>query len=206
MFYLNALLVPLVGALIGWVTNLLAVRLLFRPYKPYRFLKLTVQGVLPKRRYELARSVGRVIEKEILSLDDILQHLRERGVPERTVALLREAVRGAVFEKIPAWVPVAVKRPLAEAVSDLVRERLPVLIDWLVESFGDTLKREVSLARLVEEKLNTFPLEDLEKVVFEVASREIRHIEVMGAVLGFLIGVGQVGFLFLLKLTEYRGF
>ncbi|RJX21988.1 MAG: DUF445 family protein [Ammonifex sp.] len=206
MFYLTVALIPLVGAFIGWVTNRLAVKLLFRPYRPYRLLKWTIQGVLPKRRYELAGSIGGIIEQEILSLDDILQHLKERDVPERTVALLREAIRGAVLEKAPAWVPVAVKKPLAEAVSDLVRDRLPFLIDWLVESFGETLKREVSLSQLIETKLNQFPLEDLERVVFKVTAREIRHIEVMGALLGFLIGLLQVGLLFLVRLTGHTAF
>uniref|UniRef100_A0A7C2ECX9 DUF445 family protein n=1 Tax=Ammonifex degensii TaxID=42838 RepID=A0A7C2ECX9_9THEO len=104
------------------------------------------------------------------------------------------------MERVPGWVPVAVKRPLAEALSDLVGERLPFLVSWLVDSLGETLKEEVSLARLVEEKLNAFPLEDLERIVFEVAAREIRHIELMGAVLGFLIGFIQAGVLFLLRL------
>lgn len=206
MFYLNLVLLPLVGAFIGWVTNLLAVKLLFRPYKPVRFLWWTLQGVLPKRRYDLARSIGHTLEKELLSLDDILRHLKERDVPERIVVLLKEAVRQAVLEKIPGWVPVAVKRPLSEALGDLVGERLPFLVTWLVDSFGETLKEEVSIARLVEEKLNAFPLEDLERVVFEVAAREIGHIKLMGAVLGFLIGCLQAGFLLLLQLTNLKGF
>ncbi len=188
------------------MTNRLAVKLLFRPNKPYRMFKWTIQGVLPKRRYELAASIGAIIEQEIVSLDDILQHLKEREVPERTVALLREAIRGAVLEKAPVWVPLAVKKPLAEAVSDLVRDRLPFLIDWLVESFGEALKREVSLSQLIETKLNQFPLEDLERVVFKVAAREIRHIEVMGAILGFFIGVLQVSLLFLVRLTGNTAF
>ncbi|MEW6181891.1 MAG: DUF445 family protein [Bacillota bacterium] len=206
MFYFNAILVPLVGALIGWVTNILAVKLIFHPYKPYKIFRWTFQGVLPKRRYELAYNLGTIIEKEILSIDDILAHLKEREVPERLVTQLREAIRQAVLEKAPGWVPLAVKRPLAEAVCDLVGERLPFIIDWIVESFSDTIKQEVRLSRLIEEKLNTFPLEDLERVVFEVAAREIKHIEIMGAVIGFVIGIVQVGVLFLLRLTGTPAF
>jgi uncharacterized membrane protein YheB (UPF0754 family) len=59
---------------------------------------------------------------------------------------------------------------------------------------------------LIEAKLNQFPLEDLERVVFKVAAREIRHIEVTGAVLGFLIGVLQVGLLLLVRLTGDTAF
>lgn len=199
MNYVSIILLPLVGAFIGWVTNLLAVKLLFKPYKPYRFWRFSLQGVLPKRRFELARSIGRVIERELLSLDDILNHLKDRDVPDRIVTLVRESIRQEVLEKIPGWVPVTVKRPLAEAISDLVGERLPYLVEWLVDSFGDVLKQEVNLPRLIEEKLNAFPLEDLERVVFEVAAREIRHIEIMGAVLGFMIGCVQAVLLLVIR-------
>lgn len=201
MSFISLIMLPVIGAFVGWVTNLLAVKLLFKPYRSYRFWRFTLQGMLPKRRYELARSVGQVIERELVSFDDILHHLKEREVPGRIVTLVRETIRQAVLEKIPGWVPVAVKRPLAEAISDLVGERLPFLVEWLVDSFGEVLKQEVSLPRLVEEKLNAFPLEDLERVVFEVAAREIRHIEIMGAALGFAIGCVQAVLLLVLGLT-----
>lgn len=200
MFYVNLILLPLVGAFIGWVTNYLAIKLLFRPHKPYRVWRWTLQGVLPRRRYELARSAGAILEREILSVEEILQHCRERSIPERVVSLLREAVRQAVLDKMPGWLPVGVKRPLAEAVSDLVGEYLPHLVTAMVDSFTETVK-EVSLARLFEEKLNAFPLEDLERLIFTVARREIRHIELMGALLGGLIGCGQAIFLLLFRLT-----
>ncbi|RPF46672.1 uncharacterized protein DUF445 [Thermodesulfitimonas autotrophica] len=206
MFYVNLILLPVVGAFIGWITNLLAIKLLFRPYKPYRIWRWTLQGVLPRRRYELARCAGEVIEREVLSVDDILQRLREREVPERAASLLREAVRQAVLKRVPGWVPAGVKKTLAEALSDLVGDYLPLLVTALVDSFGEAMKKEVSLGQLVEEKLNAFPLEDLERIIFTVARKEIKHIEVMGAVLGGLIGGLQALFLLLLRLTGSTGF
>ena len=45
---------------------------------------------------------------------------------------------------------------------------------------------------MVEEKVAAFPVEKLEKLVLQVASRELRAIEWLGAVLGILIGLAQV--------------
>ncbi|HHT66442.1 MAG TPA: DUF445 family protein, partial [Clostridiales bacterium] len=50
----------IVGALIGWFTNYLAVKMLFRPIRPWRIplTKIELQGLIPKRREEIAVTIG----------------------------------------------------------------------------------------------------------------------------------------------------
>lgn len=57
---------------------------------------------------------------------------------------------------------------------------------------------------LVEKKVANFAVEKLEALILDVASRGLRAIEVLGGVLGVLIGAAQVGFLFLPPLTPLR--
>ncbi|MEL6714072.1 MAG: DUF445 family protein, partial [Planctomycetota bacterium] len=59
--YLPWLLLPLVGALIGYGTNRLAVRMIFRPIEPVRILGFRVQGLIGRRQAEIARSIGGVV-------------------------------------------------------------------------------------------------------------------------------------------------
>ena len=42
-----------IGAMIGWITNYLAIKMLFRPYKEINILGLKIQGLLPKRKQAL---------------------------------------------------------------------------------------------------------------------------------------------------------
>jgi uncharacterized membrane-anchored protein YjiN (DUF445 family) len=61
---------PLAGALIGFVTNVLAIRMLFRPLKPRYILGIRVPftpGILPRERAKLARSIGAMVERELLT-------------------------------------------------------------------------------------------------------------------------------------------
>lgn len=60
------IVIPLIGAFIGWITNVLAIRLLFRPHRPFQFLFWTFQGLIPKRRAEIAANVARVVDKDLL--------------------------------------------------------------------------------------------------------------------------------------------
>jgi len=47
---------PIIGFIIGYLTNYLAIKMLFRPRKKI----LGIQGVLPKRKAKLAKSIGEI--------------------------------------------------------------------------------------------------------------------------------------------------
>ena len=65
---------PLVGAFIGYMTNYVAIRMLFRPLKPWRIFGLRVPmtpGVIPARRHDLAKNIGRMVGSHLLTSDDV---------------------------------------------------------------------------------------------------------------------------------------
>ena len=69
---------PLLGAIIGYGTNRLAIKMLFRPLEPKRFLGRHIPftpGIIPKSRDELAASVGGIVAKDLLSPDALRKHL-----------------------------------------------------------------------------------------------------------------------------------
>jgi uncharacterized membrane-anchored protein YjiN (DUF445 family) len=61
---------PLVGAFIGFLTNVLAIKMLFRPLKAIRIFGIPLPftpGILPRERHRLADSIGRMVERELLT-------------------------------------------------------------------------------------------------------------------------------------------
>jgi uncharacterized membrane protein YheB (UPF0754 family) len=99
MKILPFLLPPLIGAFIGFFTNVLAIRMLFRPLREYRFFGIRIPftpGILPRGRHRLAESIGGMVERELLTPQVIRERLGRAEV--------REAVRRQVSlytEKIP---------------------------------------------------------------------------------------------------------
>ncbi len=65
---------PLIGAAIGYITNAIAIAMLFKPYTEKRFLKIKIPmtpGIIPKERYELSSSIGRLVSRELLTEDAV---------------------------------------------------------------------------------------------------------------------------------------
>jgi uncharacterized membrane-anchored protein YjiN (DUF445 family) len=81
------LLVPtLAGALIGFVTNVLAIRMLFRPLRPYYLFGIRIPftpGILPRERAKLAQSIGAMVERELLTAEILRQRLASAELREK---------------------------------------------------------------------------------------------------------------------------
>ena len=74
-----------VGTLIGWFTNYLAIKLLFRPHREINFLFFKIQGLIPKRRDEISENIAGVVEQELISVSDIAERLKGSNLDEEIV-------------------------------------------------------------------------------------------------------------------------
>ncbi|PNZ70904.1 DUF445 family protein [Staphylococcus croceilyticus] len=78
--FLVILFMVVVGAVIGGVTNVIAIRMLFHPYKSYYIFKMRIPftpGLIPKRRDEIATKIGQVIEEHLITESVIHDKLNE---------------------------------------------------------------------------------------------------------------------------------
>jgi uncharacterized membrane protein YheB (UPF0754 family) len=199
LFPVSAVILPFGGALIGWFTNWLAVRFLFRPHRPVHilFTKYSFQGMLPKYRFELAKSIGNLIKKDLLPVDSLIGYLRSDEVNAELVHLTMLTVRAKILDKLPVFLPSSVKKRLSDIIAVQIQKELPSLLKELANRYKEKLEGEFTLASIIENKLNTLNLEQLEAIVVQIAGRELRHIEIIGGILGFLIGLCQVGLMFI---------
>ena len=67
-------------------------------------------------------------------------------------------------------------------------EKLALLIERVVER----AEHKLDVSAIVAAKVEKFDLGKLESLIYEVSARELKTIELLGGVLGFLVGVGQV--------------
>jgi uncharacterized membrane protein YheB (UPF0754 family) len=187
------LLMVMIGGLIGWFTNMLAIRLLFKPYEPFSIplLKFTLHGLIPRRKAELAHSVGIQIEKELLSMDDIMKAFDSPEQKAELKLFLKLYLNDMIMERIPGFIRSAMKKPVEHFVNDLMDRESDRLLAEILEYMMEEGAARIKLAEIVEEKINAFPMERLEGIIMAVAKRELQHIEWIGGFLGMVIGFMQ---------------
>lgn len=89
------LIPPLLGAFIGYVTNYIAIRMLFRPLKAWRIFGVRLPmtpGIIPSKRGELALRMGEMVGSHLLTSEDVGRALEQEG--------FRRELQGAVTEKL----------------------------------------------------------------------------------------------------------
>lgn len=189
---------PLIAALIGWLTNFVAVRMIFRPHRPVNVLGLKIQGLLPKRREAFARSIAETIETHLFSASDVRRALASPEVHDRLLGPVRLRVDSFLRERLLGSFPALgmfLQGPAFEKIKASLIAEIEKTVEEGAQVVGAALDERLDLTAIVEEKIRGFDMAKLERIVLDVASRELRAIEVLGAVLGFLVGLLQLAIL-----------
>ena len=91
MDYLHYISGPAIGALIGYCTNYIAVKMLFHPYKEVKLFGLTLPftpGVIPKNKPRLARAISRAVADVLLTKEDIAGLITNAAIDSAGTALV----------------------------------------------------------------------------------------------------------------------
>ncbi len=188
---LKYVIIPLIGAFIGYITNLIAVKMLFIPRKKINIFGISVQGLFPKRKEELAHAVGEVVEREFLNSGDINRVFKEANLDKKISELVENSFSNMKFN---------INIPIVGDISFLLRNRLRGFLREFLVSNSPIISQQLSsmvdenlkIKELVTEKIINLESEKLEELILNVAGKELRYITYFGGIIGFVVGVFQV--------------
>lgn len=195
MEWISYLLLPVIAAAIGWFTNWIAVKMLFRPRKKIRILFFDIQGIFPKRQYAMAEKIGKMVATELLNVSDF----KERINDPKNLAAINQNIEAKVDQyldetfpnKYPMMSMLLGKKTRVKMKNDFLQEVqqvTPVVIDKYMENLEGTFDVE----KIVRQKVSLLSPVTLENLIMGILKKEFQFIELIGAVLGFMIGVIQV--------------
>jgi uncharacterized membrane protein YheB (UPF0754 family) len=186
---------PLIGALIGWLTNYIAIKMLFHPKNKVKIFFLSVQGVFPKRQKALARKLGQIVSEELVSAQDVTAHLKEKATSEAVLSHIALKLEEGISKRLPGAFPILAmlkSSDMADKIKNMLLDQMGGLNEELIDKLSGELEEELDVQRIVEEKVSAFSSDKLEEILFSIMRRELKFIELVGAVLGFFIGVAQI--------------
>lgn len=187
-------LIPIIGAVIGYFTNFIAVKMLFRPLEPINIpiFNIKIQGLLPSRRDELAESIAESIESNLLSIDNIMDEFDDKMIKEELNYIIEDTIDKKIKKNFKYVMPRLLKDLSREILVEAIKREVDNNFeDWMM-ILTEKVKKEIDIKEMVEEKIKSFSLITLEELVLEIADRELKHIEYLGGIIGFIIGLGQL--------------
>ena len=185
---------PFIAALIGWFTNFIAVKMLFHPRKPINLLFFKVQGIFPKRQKVLAEKLGNMVANDLFSVDDLMNQIKSTD-DSQVMVLVESKIDDFINKKLSTSMPMLamfLNDDLKNKIKDALLGEISQVLPEIIENYGEQLKKSVDIKGIVTEKVLQFSTDKLEGILYSIMKKEFRFIEILGAVLGFLIGIIQV--------------
>jgi uncharacterized membrane protein YheB (UPF0754 family) len=189
------ILIPFISAFIGWFTNWMALKMLFHPRNPVKVFGITFQGIFPKQQRQFAEKLGKLVSSELLSFDDIKKKIADPKNIEAIMPMLEQKIDFFLRTKLSDVFPVIsmfIGDSTINQLKGVFMSELETMFPDLINSYMKTLETQLDLEKIVTEKVYGFSSDKMEAILNQIMSKEFRFIEIIGGVLGLLIGCIQV--------------
>ena len=194
-FYDDKWVLPVCGFIVGWFTNFLALKVIFKPVEPKQFGPFTIQGIFLKRQKQVSETFARVICVEIVHTKAMWNAILHGPLKGNFYSMLRahsivftEKLIGSLRPIAIAAMGAAKFSMMKEDIASKVIEKLPSIIDQSYEYTAEALNIETTL----REEMKKLPPLEFEGVLHPAFEEDEMTLILVGGVLGALVGVAQM--------------
>jgi len=185
-------LLPILGIVVGYVTNWVALWMIYEPARPERWGPFRVQGLFIRRQPEVAGVYARIVSEEILTVSEFGKELLGGPQSDRTRALIESAMRPAIDRAVgPAR--MAVRVAVGAREYDALRDAFAAEpVERVMGPLTDpefSAQQSQTMGRLIQQRMKEMPPEDFAEML-RTATREDEWLLLLhGAVLGLAGGL-----------------
>ena len=187
-------LLPICGVVIGYVTNLVGIWMIFEPVEPRRLGRIQWQGLFLRRQREVAGVYAGIIADEVVTLSNIGEELLEGPRADRTRRMVEDAMRPAIDRAVgPGLARSAVRVAVGAREYDAIRESVATeAVDYTMTPMSDPeFNREQSdrIRSLISERMREMAPADFSEMLRTAMREDEWLLYLHGAVLGFGAGL-----------------
>ncbi|CRK61223.1 hypothetical protein [Alloactinosynnema sp. L-07] len=192
----NPWIMPIFGGITGWFSDWLALKMIFRPKRPTKYLGVFEwQGLFLKRRQEVAADYGALIAKEIITPKNVIEAVLHGPLSDRLFALVAAEVQEALDRQSGVARPLVVLavgsgryQQIKRSIATKVIDRLPETMAYIEDYAGDAMDIRNTLVTKMQEMTE----DEFEGLIRPAFEQDEWILIATGAVLGFAVGELQV--------------
>ncbi|ETO22338.1 hypothetical protein RFI_14864 [Reticulomyxa filosa] len=199
-------MLPVSGFILGWITNWIALQIIFRPVLPHRFCGITIHGLFLRRQREVSVEFASFLTKTVLRAEVLFSSMLRGKSSDRLFDLVIRhfedaCERFADFGRIKPLLEYAVgpekfQRIKKEACDELLKchqemecQEDIMIVQKKLENYADEV---MDLERLIREQMSKLSYQQFEGCLHPVFKEDEIKLIAIGAILGLLVGFFQV--------------
>lgn len=186
---------PFIAAITGWITNFLAIKMLFHPKKKIDLYFFSMQGIFPKRQDVLAERLGKMVSTELFSFKDIKDRFTSTSTALEINKVLDEKLEDFMEVKLRSAIPMLamfLNTNTKAKIKDTLHTEFQNILPDILNKYSEKLEKDIDIEEIVYQKVSAFSSDKLEGILFSIMKKEFKFIEILGGILGFLIGIIQL--------------
>jgi uncharacterized membrane protein YheB (UPF0754 family) len=185
-------LLPILGVVVGWVTNWLALWMIYEPPRPRQVGPFVIHGLFIRRQPELADVYARIVSDEILTMQNFGDELLNGPRADRTRILI-ESSMGPAVDRATGPARAAVRVALGTREYDRIRESFAAEpVEQMMTPLGDpefSRAQSATMRKLISERMRAMRPEDFGELLRTATKQDEWLLLLHGAVLGFGAGL-----------------
>jgi len=195
LFYQAPWQLPIFGLLVGYLTNAIALRLIFQPQTPLEIGPWRVQGLFHKRQKEVSRDYGQLIADEVVTPGNIIEAVLKGPCSDRVFMMIARHVKQVIDAQSGIARPLVVwtlgSRRYTQ-MKDAAVARLVAKLPETIHSVDSYAKEAMDLANTLSSQLAALPPAEFEAMLRPAFQEDEWMLIAAGAVLGTSVGIGQL--------------
>jgi uncharacterized membrane protein YheB (UPF0754 family) len=190
-------LFPIVGLLVGYFTNWVALKMIFRPLEPRRYLVVTYQGMFLRRQDEISKEYGRLVATRLLTAPKVVDTIVRRMGTERLLEVI-ERHTGRAIDRMTDF-SKGVLGVLLSTMSEAELLAIKTHASQQITEVGPACAKAVEgylsdvtdVERLIYPRLRALPKPEFEDILHACFKEDEFILILVGAVLGLVVGLVQ---------------
>ncbi|PJZ59939.1 DUF445 domain-containing protein [Leptospira adleri] len=191
---------PIMGVIVGYYTNWLAILMIFRPLEPKRYLFFQYQGLFLKRQKEVSKEFAAVIASRVLNPENLIRLIFLGKGGDLIIQLVMDKAKTMTENKLKEKAPFVPLLLGSEKMSNL-KVKIADHIIWIIPQVADRIQNYITdtlqIEKTVADRLSVLPADEFESLLHSVFKEDETTLIILGALLGGFVGLMQAYLVFM---------
>ncbi|MFT6147912.1 MAG: uncharacterized membrane protein YheB (UPF0754 family) [Saprospiraceae bacterium] len=192
------LILPIGGLLVGYLTNWLALKLIFKPQQPIKIGFWTIQGLFLKRQKAVSETYANIVATKILTTKKIFFSILNGKEKETLDKIIENNVSEAVDNSVKSFrsiIQLLMGRKAFESLKQTIYKAFKAILPEIVAATFDYADEVLDMEKTLNDKMSGLSSAEFEGFLHPVFQEDELKLILVGAVLGMFAGFLQMLFL-----------
>ena len=184
----------MVGVLVGYFTNFLALKLIFRPLNPIKIGKLVIQGLFIRRQVEVSTEYSNIVASKILTIENIFEYIIRGPGSEKLQKIVQKQIGQTINDTaglIKSIVEISTGSELFIHIRNIACFRFMQELPMNIRSVFGYAENALNLKQILRDKMIGLTPVEFESFLRPVFQEDETTLIIIGALLGGLAGMLQ---------------